>query len=127
MAIMTFTESDYGMLVQVGYWADLNDTERLGAIWLHHPRDGYAHRMLVLHGSGDVMSVSATEKNKVYLGRGEKTAFSTFLRSVPRPTWWEQTRRSRVQILNSALVFGFFLGFWFIVEAALMILRALLN
>jgi hypothetical protein len=96
------------LLVQRGYRPDFGG-ELLGAIWLYHPRESFKQRQLILYGSGKVVSPS-DGSDEYRFGREEAAAFNRFLKTVPIPSFWERTRRSRVKAYAWSIIYGVMLG-----------------
>jgi hypothetical protein len=90
------------LLVQKGYQPDFGG-EAFGAVWLYHPRES----------SGLVTSPSA-KSDEFSFGREETEAFNRFLQTVPSPSFWERTRRGRINVYAwlflGALCFGAAIG-----------------
>jgi hypothetical protein len=81
-------------LVQKGYLPDF-DQNFAGAVWLHHPKKNFNHNLLFLCPDGWV--VSAGKGDEFRFGREEDALFQKFLRTVPRPTFWDRTREGRAK------------------------------
>jgi hypothetical protein len=96
------------MLVQKGYQPDFSG-ELLGAIWLYHPRESFEHKRLILYGSGLVVSVN-DKSDKYRFGREETQAFNRFLQTIPTPSFWEHTRRGRINVYAWLMICGVMLG-----------------
>jgi len=95
------------MLVQKGYQPDFGG-ELLGAIWLYHPRESFQHKQLILYGSGLV--VSSGQSDEYRFGREEAASFNRFLKTVPIPSFWERTRRWRINTYAWLIIYGVMLG-----------------
>ena len=96
------------LLVQKGYRPEL-DTNFYGAISLHHPSKNFEHNSLNLYPDGLVVSVGRHD-DTFRFDRCEDARFKKFLRSVPKPTFWERTRERRIEfavwIFLGTLVIG---------------------
>jgi hypothetical protein len=110
------------LLVQKGYQPDF-DGEPLGAIWLYHPRESFRHKLLILYGSGLVVS-SYAKSDEYRFERGETQAFERFLKAVPTPSFWERTRRGRVTVYVWLIIGSWWLGCAVAAMAAMELVRA---
>ena len=96
------------MLVQKGYQPNFSG-ELLGAIWLYHPRESFEHKRLILYGSGLVVSVN-DKSDKYRFGSEETQVFNKFLQTIPTPSFWEHTRRGRINVYAWLMICGVMLG-----------------
>ena len=76
-------------LVQAGYKIDLS-RDFVEAFWLRHPSKFNLNR-LIIYPSGLVVALDG----KFQIALDDKAQFRTFLREVPRPTWWDRFRDRR--------------------------------
>jgi hypothetical protein len=95
------------LLIQSGYQPAFGG-ELCGAIWLYHPRESFKYKELILHGSGLVASGS----DECRFEREETQAFKKFLRTVPRPSLWERTRRGRINLHAWLFIGAWCCGAW---------------
>jgi hypothetical protein len=105
-------------LIQRGYQPDFGG-EQLGAIWLYHPRESFKYKELILHGSGLVTSFSECR-----FEREETQAFERFLKTVPTPSFWERTRRGRINVYVWLIIGSVWLGGAIATMAAMELVRA---
>ena len=76
-------------LVQAGYKIDLS-RDFVEAFWLRHPSRFKLNR-LIIYPSGFVVGLDG----EFQIALDDKAQFRTFLREVPRPTWWDRFRDRR--------------------------------
>jgi hypothetical protein len=89
-------------LVAKGYAPDFAKSDD-SCLLLTHPRKRFRYRHLLLDSSGTVQWLHDDDYT-MHFSRWEKKRFDTFLRHVPRPDWWDQTREYRERIF--AFVIG---------------------
>jgi hypothetical protein len=108
-------------LIQRGYQPDL-DEEFSGAIWLRHPAKNYQHSLLYLYPNGLVVSSGATDEFP--FERDEHERFRRFLRSVPKPTFWDKNREARAHLGAWILIGLVMLGGAAAAEVARAVIKA---
>jgi hypothetical protein len=113
------------LLVQKGYQPDFGG-EQLGAIWPYHPRESFKHKLLILYGSGLVVSPDAKSDEYGFKLEGAQ-AFERFLKTVPTPSFWERTRRGRINVYIWLIIGSVWLGGAIAAMAAMRLVRAFLR
>lgn len=105
-------------LAQQGYAPDAGGPFA-EALMLRHPREDFAHKLLMLYPDGSVVARSGASAEEVRIPAGEAAQFESFLAGVPRPSVWERSRDVRATIGTWLLVvcllatIGFFTAAFF--------------
>jgi len=106
-------------LVDAGYEVDkLTSGKVVGSVWLDNPSSKIAGDIESLIVSNDGMVVSNnvgypdTEQVRIYEDQDKE--FEKFLLTIPKPTYWEKTERSRYEYFAYAIFFGIPLILWFL-------------
>jgi hypothetical protein len=113
------------LLVQKGYQPDFSG-EPIGSIWLYHPRKSFKHNLLYLYGDGTIISTS-DRSDKYVIVREETEEFNRFLRTIPTPSFWERTRRGRINVYAWLMIGGVMLAGGLIPYIAVKLVRAFLR
>jgi hypothetical protein len=83
-------------LVAKGYEPDYEGSDD-SCLLLTHPRKRFKYREMLLDSSGTVWW-RYDQDYTTHFSRWEKKRFDTFLRHVPRPSWWDRTQAHRERI-----------------------------
>jgi hypothetical protein len=92
----------------------------VGAVWLYHPAKNFKHDRLFLYPNGTIKSVGETDE--ICFGRNEDALFQKFLRSVPKPTFWDRTRGGRISFLGWTIIGSVCIGSGVLAYAAVRVL-----
>lgn len=101
-------------LLAAGYCLD--DTLPADTVFLRHParrRMRYWH--LMLDSDGRVIGGNAEAELRIRPEEDER--FAGFVRTVPKPTWWEAHRDGALRVLAGALPLLLGLCLWGVVQA----------
>ena len=114
------TLSRLNSMLAAGYRIDhATSREVANALWLDHPAKTRAQEpTLILYATGLVVSDCTRRPTKAQLriAPDEETAFSTFIRGVPKPSIWERTSEMRMKVLVLAIFLVFAAAIWIAVD-----------
>lgn len=112
-------------LLKAGYKIDERASVEVGdTLWLEHPARRAKERTLLLSGDGWLVGMDPLDSARKQL-RISPTAsddFVNFVRSVPRPTWWEANGPTFYPAINIA-IFATIVG---CIYGVVSVIRALL-